>query len=114
MKPQILNIDSEALDEFKEKLNATLAMVVRQLKLRQLPEGTVNAKIKIQLEENIAETGEIIQFLTLEPEISMNMTTKGKVECKKNSGLFMRLDDEGIPMIGTCQIDIDEMLRQEG
>ena len=41
MKPQRLNIESEALEEFRQSLNAALEIVTCQLIRRKLQKGTV-------------------------------------------------------------------------
>jgi len=110
MKPQQFDLSSEALEEFREKMDAALAMVVRQLKLKDLPEGTITGKIKIVLEKAADANGEIATQMTLEPEVSINLSAKGKIECSKKAGLFTQLDENGNPVIGSCQIDIEDLL----
>ena len=113
MKPQAFSITSEALEEFREKMDAALAMVVRQLKLKDLPEGTVTGKIKITLDKAADANGEIATQMTLEPEVSINLSARGKIECSKKAGLFTQLDMNGNPVIGSCQIDIEDLLGKE-
>jgi len=84
--------------------------VVRQLKLKDLPEGTITGKIKIVLEKAADANGEIATQMTLEPEVSINLSAKGKIECSKKAGLFTQLDENGNPVIGSCQIDIEDLL----
>ena len=113
MKPQQFDISSEALDEFRDKMDAALAMVVRELKNKRLPEGTVTGKIKITLEKAADGNGEIATQMTLEPEVTINMSAKGKIECGRKAGLFTQLDENGNPVIGSCQMDIDDLLNGE-
>ena len=110
MKPQSFDLSSEALEEFREKMDAALAMVVRQLKIKDLPEGTVTGKIKIVLDKAADANGEIATQMTLEPEVSINLSARGKIECSRKAGLFTQLDENGNPVIGTCQIDIEDLL----
>ena len=110
MKPQQFDLSSEALEEFREKMDAALAMVVRQLKIKDLPEGTVTGKIKIVLEKAADANGEIATQMTIEPEVTLNLSAKGKIECSKKAGLFTQLDENGNPVIGSCQIDIEDLL----
>ena len=110
MKPQSFDLSSEALEEFREKMDAALAMVVRQLKIKDLPEGTVTGKIKIVLDKAADANGEIATQMTLEPEVSINLSARGKIECSRKAGLFTQLDENGNPVIGSCQIDIEDLL----
>ena len=60
MKPQRLNIDSEALEEFRKSLDAALEIVTCQLVRRKLEKGTVTAKVAITIEERAdPKTGEV-------------------------------------------------------
>ena len=113
MKPQVLTIDSEVLGEFRDNFNGTLAVLVREMKARGLHEGTITAKIDITIEEAADANGQIAKQLTIQPEVNMKMGAKGKVECSKRSGLFVQLNDDGVPVVGHCQIDIDELLAEE-
>ena len=110
MKPQSFDISSDALEEFREKMNAALAMVVRQLKIKELPEGIVTGKIKIVMEKAADANGEIATMINMEPEVSLNLSAKGKIECSKKAGLFTQLDENGNPVIGSCQVDIEDLL----
>lgn len=110
MKPQSFDMSSEALEEFREQMDAALALVVRELKGKGLPEGTVTGKIKIVMEHAIDANGEYATMINLEPEVSLNMSTKGKIECSKKAGLFTQLDENGNPVIGSCQVDIEDLL----
>ena len=110
MKPQSFDLRSEALEEFREKMDSALATVVRELKMKGLPEGTVTGKIKIVLEKAADANGEIATQMTIEPEVTLNLSAKGKIECSKKAGLFTQLDENGNPVIGSCQIDIEDLL----
>ena len=113
MKPQTFNLNSEVLDEFRDKMNAALAAVVKQLKRRNMREGKITGQIHITLEDTTTEEGEVVTQMEIEPEVTMNISAKGKLECSKQSGLFTRLNNEGEPVIGSCQIDMDELLAEE-
>ena len=113
MKPQTLTIDSEVLEEFRNNFNGTMAFLMREMQNRRLYEGTISAKIDITIEERRDTTGEIIRTVEIAPEVNMKMGAKAKVECKKKGGLFMRMNQEGTPVVGSCQVDIEELLAAE-
>ena len=113
MKPQTLTIDSEVLEDFRENFNTTMAVLLREMRNRRLREGTITAKLDIQIEESADVNGEVIRLVNIVPEINMKMGAKAKVECAKKSGLFMQVNDEGVPVVGSCQMDIDELLAKE-
>lgn len=60
MKPQRMDLESEALAEFKSSLNAALEIVTCRMIRKNMNEGTVSAKIKIRIDEHADQkTGEI-------------------------------------------------------
>lgn len=113
MKPQTLTLDSEVLENFRENFDSTLAVLLREMRNRRLKEGTITAKLDIEIQESADVTGEIIRLVNIVPEINMKMGAKAKVECAKKNGLFMQMNSEGVPVVGSCQMEIDELL-QEG
>ena len=110
MKPQTLTLDSEVLEDFRGNFDDTLAVLLREMRNRRLREGTITAKIDIEIKESADVNGEVIRMVNLVPEINMKMGAKAKVECEKRNGLFMQMNDEGVPVVGSCQMDIDELL----
>ena len=114
MKPQRINIESEALEEFRQSLNAALEIVTCQLMRKRLHEGTVSAKVKISLEERQDDkTGEIYYTMELEPKVTMKIGASDNMGCGKKAGIIMQPDRDGRPMIASQQITMDE-LEKEG
>ena len=110
MKPQRLNIESEALEEFRQSLNAALEIVTCQLIRRKLEKGTVTAKVAITIEERADQkTGEIYYDMVLEPAVNMKVGASEKLECGKKSAV-MKQDGTGRPMIASAQIGMDELV----
>lgn len=112
MKPHRLTMDSEMLGNFKESMNGALAMILNQLEEKNLSEGAISAKIKIKLMKKTDEDGALNNFIVLEPDISLKIGAKGKIECNTESAI-MQIDDEGIPIVASSQISIDELLQEE-
>lgn len=112
MKPHVLTMDSEALADFREKMDQCLAVLVCRMKERKLTEGTLTGKLKVTITEAPDKLGQLHTMMELEPEVSVNMSAKGKVECEKQAGMFMQLDEEGRPVVGSCQVDIEELLEE--
>ena len=113
MKPQRLNIESEALEEFRKSMNGALEVVACQLIKRKLKKGTVTAKIGITINERTnQQTGEIYYDMTLEPGVNMKIGASDKLECGKKYAI-MKQDSQGRPLIASEQIGMDE-ITQEG
>ena len=113
MKPQRLSIESEALEEFRQRLSAALEIVTCQMVRMDMMEGVVSAKIKIRLEAKIDEkTGELYHLMELEPSVGMKIGASDKMEVGK-TGCIMKVDAEGRPVIASNQIGMDEIM-QEG
>ena len=114
MKPQRINIDSEVLEEFRAALSGALEIVTCQLVRRKLHEGTVNASVKIGIEERTdANTGEIYYTMELEPKVRMKIGASDDMQIGKRGGIIMKQDYQGRPLIASEQISIDD-IEQEG
>lgn len=112
MKPQRLSIESEALEEFRQKLNAALEIVTCQMVRKDMTEGTVSAKIKITLAEKYDEnTGEMYHLMSLEPDVKMKIGQSDGMKCGKTDCIMQR-DAEGRPVIASNQIGMDEVMRE--
>ena len=110
MKPQRLSIESEALEEFRQSLNAALEIVACQLIRRKLHKGVVSAKVAITLEERAdTKTGEIYYDMELQPGVNMKIGASDKLECGKKSAI-MKPDETGRPLIASEQIGMDELM----
>ena len=113
MKPQRINIDSEALEEFRSALSAALEIVTCQLMRRNLKEGMVNASVKIEIEERADDkTGEIYYTMDLEPKVKMKIGASDDMRCGKRGGIIMKQDGNGRPMIASEQITIEEIQKE--
>ena len=113
MKPQRLNIESEALDEFRQSLNAALEIVTCQLVKRKMKTGTVSAKVAITIDERTDQkTGEIFYDMVLQPGVSMKIGTSDKLDCGKKAAI-MKPDGTGRPLIASEQIGMDEILEPD-
>lgn len=113
MKPQELKLSSEVLNEFRDNLDAALQMMVKQLVRRDLQQGTLNAKIDVTIKEETTQEGEVVWTLKVEPDVGIKIGAKGRLECREQNGLFMKMDRDGKPVVGSCQMDIDELLKEE-
>ena len=112
MKPQRLNIESEALEEFRQSLNAALEIVACQLIKRKLQKGVVSAKVAITIEERTdAKTGEIFYDMELQPGVNMKIGASDKLECGKRAAI-MKPDGTGRPLIASEQIGMEEILEE--
>ena len=112
MKASVLNLSCEALAEFRQNIDNTLALAVNRMKEKQIRQATVTGKINILLKQTPDANGVILNMMELEPEVSLNLTAKAKIQCSKENGLFVRMDEEGRPIVGSFQIDIDELLEE--
>ena len=90
MKPQRLNIESEALEEFRQSLNAALEIVTCQLIRRKLQKGTVSAKVAITIHERADDkTGEIYYQMELEPNVNMKIGASDSLKCGTKAAIMI-------------------------
>lgn len=113
MKPQRLNIESEALEEFRQSLNAALEIVTCQLIRRKLQKGTVSAKVAITIHERADDkTGEVYYQMELEPNVHMKIGASDSLKCGTKAAI-MKQDAEGRPLIASEQISMDELIAEK-
>ena len=111
MEPQVLNIDSEPLAEFKNMMNFAIETLIIQLTDKNLKAGEVTGKIKISLEKRAdKETGLIYYMPVIEPDVGMKIGAKAKLDCEKKAGMILQKGPGGTPVVATNQITMDEML----
>lgn len=114
MKPQRISLESEVLEEFRDKLNAALEIVTCQLVRRKLYEGVVSASVRIEVEERADDkTGEVYYSMNLEPKVKIKIGASDDMKCVKRGGIIMKQDYQGRPLIASEQISMDE-IKQEG
>ena len=113
MLPQELSLDCEALDEFRAALDSTIRKTVESLIERDLIAGTVTAKIKITIEKEEGRNGEPIHMMKIEPETSAKIGATGKLKCGEQNGIFLKYTEDGKPIIGEKQLEIDEFIREQ-
>lgn len=112
MKPQRLNLESEALEEFRQSMDAALEIVTCQLIRKRLKAGTVSAKVNIHISERADDkTGEIFYEMILEPNVSMKIGASDKLKCGTKAAI-MKQDNDGRPIIASEQIGMDELIKE--
>ena len=114
MKPQCLNMESDALVSFRNGMNAALSKVLTEMKKRNLMQGTVTGKIDIvMVDVTDNDTGEVQTRIEIDPVVNMKIGSKGKYPCGLVTGLIMAMDEDGNPIVASSQIDIDELLAEK-
>ena len=110
MKPQELSLQSEALTEFMANLEAALKIVTVRMLEKKMQSGTVSAKIDVELHEMPTADGEILNVLEIKPDVKVKIGSKASLDCEKQGGMFVKLDDRNWQIIGSNQISIDELI----
>ena len=114
MKPQILDLDSEVLAEFKRSMNYAIKTVIDQLTAKGLTAGEVTGKIKIRVDMHTdKETGEIYYMPEIEPDVNLKIGASGKMDCNKQAGMILRKSPCGTPVVSSNQITITELMEAE-
>lgn len=114
MKPQELSLQCEALEEFVMNLDEALKITAKAMMRKKMQCGTVNAKIDIVIQEVTNTDGEVFKVLSIKPGVSMKIGSKEKMETAERNGLYVKQDENGVPIVGSSQVSIDELIsRQE-
>lgn len=115
MRPQILNLGSEVLQEFREKFDQCIEILVKNLIEKDLTAGEVGGKIKIEIKKKAdKETGEIFLMPKITPDVHMKVGEKGKIECATMEGFFMRTTPGGRTVVASNQITIEDLMDADG
>ena len=110
MKPQELNLNSEALAEFRERMDTAIGILIRTMMEKGMPDGSMTAKIKVKMIRVTSQEGEIIRRMDLEPKVHVQTSGKGDLDCEKQAGLVVAEDAEGSVMVASNQVEMNELL----
>lgn len=87
MKPQILDLESEALAEFRERFNFAMSSLIGNMIEKGLKTGEVGGKIRIEINQvTDQETGELVLMPVIKPDVHMKVGAKGKVRLRDGGG----------------------------
>lgn len=112
MKPEELSLYAEALAEFRENLDAMIRMLVLNLTEKDLETGTISAKIKVNLKKETDSIGQQVYVMGIEPEVGIKIGASGKAKMKEKNGIFLRYRQDGTPIIGGKQMEIEAYIRE--
>ena len=110
--PEELNLDCEALATFKRCMNIYLKDMIRKMYAKGMTEGTLTGKVKIILEQGADENGEIINMLTIKPDVKAKISMENKAEMEKQEGIFMKFDENGHPIVANQQINMEDYMQR--
>lgn len=112
MRPETLNLDSEALRSFRDMFDISLRHAVTNMEERGLETGTVTGKIQIHIDRDVnRETREMVILIDLKPDVSVKLGINAKAECEEVKGLHLEFDGNGNPIVAENQISMDEYIR---
>lgn len=113
MKPQELSLQCEALEDFVNNLDAALKITAKALLRKKMKNGTVSAKIDIEINEITNQDGEVFNIMSIKPAVNMKIGSKDKMEPQQVHGMYIKQDDDGTPIVGSNQISIDELINEQ-
>ena len=108
---ETLSIESEQLKSFRDLFDISLRHMMVNMAEKELQNGTITGKIKIQMERIVnRETGEMQTLIELKPDVSVKLGINGKAECEEIRGLHLAFDKNGDPIVSENQITMDELI----
>ena len=113
MKPQILDLDSEVLEEFRARFNFALSSLIINLIEKELPAGEVGGKINIEIEKKTTEDGEIVYMPKIRPDVHMKVKAKAKLDCGTMEWMILRTTPCGQAVVASNQITFDDLLEAD-
>lgn len=112
MNPHVFGLYGDEMKEFRMALDETIRQLVVTMTEKSLEEGAVSAKIKISIGHTRGSAGETVTMMKIEPAVSMKIGASGKAELKKENGIYLQFNDQGMPIVGDHQIEIEEYIRE--
>lgn len=113
MKPQELTIGGELFNEFRNNFDIGMRILINRMISTRISKGTVSAKVSIELKECVNDAGEIVRMPEINYSIGMGMSEKDSMKGNMQRGLIMKNNGNGKLLIGSSQIDIDELIKDE-
>ncbi len=113
MKAQELTIDSEVFKDTKFIFDDAISHLLRNMIRKDLSEGKLTLTVKITSANIInQETGASEQRMIFEPKINIKIGEKADAKCPITGGLLAEIDKNGNVLVGSNQIDIDELMNE--
>ena len=114
MRPETLNLDSEALKSFRDLFDISLRHALINMEEKDLQTGTITGKVKILIDRDVnRETGEMVTFISLKPDVNVKLGINAKAECEEVKGLHLEFDGNGNPIVAENQISMDEYFAEK-
>lgn len=111
MDPHVFGLYGDEMKEFRMALDETIRQIVVTLTEKNLEEGTVSAKVKIHIDHKQGADGELVKMMKIEPAVSMKIGASGKYALQEENGIFLQFNDNGMPVVGDHQMEIEEYIR---
>lgn len=112
MAPQELTLDAEIFEEFRTILDSSIRALLRQMIEQQVKTGSITAKIEVDLARTVDdETGEIHYQPSLDPKVGIKLGKRANYGLRKLNGFSMRPDGNGGFIIGTKQMNIEDLYK---
>ena len=113
MKPQELSLNCEIFDEFRDRLDKAITIIMRNMVSKGIHAGSITGKIKIELSQTTTDDGEIIYMPKIKPAVNLKLSAKGDIECGVQDGFLMKPDGNDGFVIGTSQVSMDELMEEQ-
>ena len=112
MEPQELTLKGEIFKQFMELFDFDLRYMLRTMKAKDLEEGTVTAKIKVIMATDVDQNAELHDTIQLKPSVSIKLGMNMSDDVPASVKMQLKFDRSGMPIVGTNQISMDEMLEE--
>ena len=114
MKPERLSIEGEIFGDLRKQINLALESCIAKMRETGMNEGSVGAKIGIQITGSEFTIGADVRMDSLKIDGKVSMTVPMRYEGKVNSktGLKCVRGSEGY-MIADNQVSMDELLEDD-
>ena len=114
MKAQGLNLNCEVFDVFRDRMDVAITALMNNLIAKNMMEGSITAKLGVELSRHTTDDGEIVYMPEITPTISIKIGSTCKMECPKKGGFMMKMGGEDGFIVGSTQVSMEELLEGKG
>ena len=108
-----LSMGNKIFADTRIMMDAYLNLLIRTMIEKDMPDGSIGMKIKVEVRKQVTDDGEIIYMPEFEPHISIKVGAGAGDKCHVKKGLIMKRSHDGMNYVCENQISMDDVMKEE-